>query len=220
MHVDVIISTYDRLELLKKCIKSIVESDYKEVSIVVAIDGNEGMLKSLVSEPITAVFNLQRIDCVASLNKLVPLCKKGAILYAADDLEFRPDCISQLVARLREHFPDSDGMIGLQQYCEEKGFFGSKGAFALMGRKFVDRFPNGQIFCPDYIHFNSDTELKSFAQRNNLFHFCSGAIVHHSRLQDRTYALGEKVTAQDRNMLKVRHEGGYLWGESFEVVSK
>jgi len=148
----------------------------------------------------------------------VPFCKKGAILLAADDLEFRPNCISWLVTRMKKHFPDGDGSVGLQQYCEEKGFFGSEGAFVLMGRKFVDRFPNGQVFCPDYVHFNSDTELKGFAQRNKLFHFCSEAVVYHSRLKDKTYFLGDKVAKQDRETLEIRHRRGLLWGNSFEVI--
>jgi len=41
MFVTILISTYDRLEPLRKCIKSIIESEHKNIEIFVVVDGNK-----------------------------------------------------------------------------------------------------------------------------------------------------------------------------------
>jgi len=213
VHVDVLISTYDRLRFLKECIQSIIDCDYKDVSILVVVDGNEALLKPLTSEPVKVVFNRERKDYVISMNKLLTVSKGDAVLFASDDLEFAPDCISRAAQVMRNHFPDGDGLVGIRQLNRPHG---SKSAFGLVGRKFVNRFPNNQMFCPDYVHYGSDTELGDFARSINRFIFCKEATVLHLNLRDKTDKLARTMFEKDGVTRRTRASKGLLWGREFK----
>jgi len=87
MFVTVLISTYDRLEPLRKCIKSIIESEYRDIEILVVVDGNRELFTKLLAEPINMVLNKERRDYVFSMNRgLREMEIKDAVLYASDDL--------------------------------------------------------------------------------------------------------------------------------------
>jgi len=209
MHVDVIISTFDRLNQLKKCIKTIKESDHKDLSILVMVDGNRKILEGVKAEPVTTFFNDTRKEYVISMNTLLSHSKKGAVLYGSDDLEFPPDCISKAIAELEKHFPDTDGLIGLKTVSIPS-------AFGLMGRKFIDRFSNNQVFCPDYIHYASDSELGRFAITIRRFYHSQEAIVHHVKtLSDLTTKLAVRVKPHDESMRVARIKKGFCWGVDF-----
>jgi len=213
MHIDVLIPTYDRLELLKKCIKSIMDGDYKDVSIFIVVDGNRKMIDKLKNEPVEVLFNPERMDYIISMNRLMKHTKGDAVLYGSDELTFSPDCISNAVKAMKEHFPDTDGLIALKQVNKEGG-----AAFGLLGRKFIDRFPDSAVFCPEFIHYAGDTELKRFARSIDRFYQCREAIVDHPRLNDNTFRLARKVKIRDKQIYKRRKNKKLLWGNSFERI--
>jgi len=215
MHVEVLISTYDRLESLRRCIKSIVECDYKDVSIFVVVDGNRRLFNKLLAEPVTMLFNEKRMDYVFSMNRaLLEMGDVDAVLYGSDDLTFAPSCISEAVIALKKHFPDGDGVIGLNSG-------GPPTAFGLMGRKFINRFPDRQVFCPEYLHFGGDSELGKFAKKIDRFHFATGAVVEHVFAQKgRTTELSRLAKKHDRPMYRRRRGKGLYWGESFELLGE
>lgn len=208
MFVTILISTYDRLEPLRKCIKSIIEGEYKNIEIFIVVDGNRELFTKLFAEPINMILNKKRMDYVFSMNRgLKEMEIKDAVLYASDDLVFAPDCISQAVAALQKHFPDGDGLIGLAQ----TGI--TKGAFGLIGSKFIERFPNRRVFCPEYIHYGGDTELEHYAIFLNRFHWCETAFVEHPTLKDNTYILGHKFRLLDLATYNARKAKGLIWGK-------
>lgn len=215
MHVDVVISTYDRIEPLKRCIKSIVDNDYKDVSILVIVDGNKKMVDGLKGEPIKVLFNHERMDYVLSMNKAMKQTKGDAVIYASDDLVFWPTCISNAVRAMKEHFPDTDGLIALKQVHKESGT-----AFGLLGRKFISRFPDSAVFCPDYIHYGGDSELGRIAKHLERIHQCKEAIIDHSRLHDNTYNLALEVRNYDRRIYSRRKKKRFLWGFNFERIEE
>jgi len=214
MHVDVIISTYDRFKPLKKCIKSITDSDYKDVSIFVVVDGDRLLFNKLLGEPITMIFNKERMDYIFSMNRVLrEMEQTNAVLYGSDDLIFRPDCISNAVKAMKERFPDTDGLVALKQRNKEGG-----AAFGLLGRKFINRFPDSAVFCPEFIHYAGDTELKRFARSIDKFYQCKEAVVNHLRLEDRTTELVHEVKIHDKQLYKKRKNKRLLWGHSFERI--
>lgn len=213
MHIDILIPTYDRLEPLKKCIKSIVDSDYKNLSTVIIVDGNKKMLDGLKDEPIEILFNPERMDYVFSINKAMKHTAGDAVLYASDDLLFWPDCISNAVKAMKEHFPDTDGLVVLKQVHKESG-----SAFGLLGRKFINRFPDSAVFCPEFIHYAGDTELKRFARSIERFYQCREAIVDHSRPHDNTRTLAREVKRHDKRTHSRRKERRFIWGYNFERI--
>jgi len=213
MHVDILIPTYDRLEPLKKCIKSIVDGDYKDISILVIVDGNKKMLDGLKDEPIEILFNPERMDYVISMNKAMKHTVGDAVLYASDDLIFRSYCISNAVKAMKEHFPDTDGLVTLKQAQKESG-----NAFGLLGRKFINRFPNNMVFCPDYIHYGSDTELGRVGRYFKRIYQCREAVVDHPKLYDNTRTLAREVKCHDKRIYSGRKNGQFLWGYNFERI--
>ncbi len=213
MHIDVVISTYDRLESLKNCVKSITDGDYKDISIFIIVDGNKKMINGLKNEPVEILFNSERMDYIISMNKALKHTKGDAAIYGSDELTFRSNCISNVVKAMKEHFPDTDGLIALKQVNKEGG-----AAFGLLGRKFINRFPDSTVFCPEFIHYGGDTELKRFARSIGRFYQCNQAIVDHPRLHDNTFRLARKVKIHDKQIYKKRKNKKLLWGNSFEKI--
>ena len=217
MHVDILIPTYDRLEPLKKCIKSIMDGDYKDVSIFIIVDGNRSLFNKLLGEPATIILNEKRMDYVFSMNRaLREMGEVDAVLYASDDLIFWPDCISNAVKAMKEHFPDTDGLVVLKRESKpEKG-----AAFGLLGKKFINRFPDSAVFCPDYIHYGSDSELWRVARHFERIYRCGEAVVDHLRSRDNTDMLAREVKRRDKRTYSRRRQGRLLWGKNFERLEK
>lgn len=213
MHIDILLPTYDRFELLKKCIKSIMDGDYKDISIFVIVDGNKKMIDGLKNEPVEILFNPERLDYIISMNKAMKNIKDNAVLYASDDLIFSNNCISNAVKAMDEHFPTGDGLIALKQCQKESG-----AAFGLLGRNFINRFPDNMVFCPDYIHYGGDSELGRVAIAFGKAYQCREAIVTHSQLHDNTFNLAREVKIHDRQIYKKRRHKNLLWGRTFERV--
>lgn len=218
MHVNLIIPTYDRPQMLKDCIQSIIKSTYEDKSIIVVIDGNRQMINELIDEPIAIIFNPQRKDWIWNMNRALNSFIADGIIYASDDIVFQPDCISIAVKALKERFPDGDGLVTFKWTGVE---LVESSAFGLMGRKFIERFPERAVFCPDYIHYASDTELKKFAVSIGKFHFCREALITHKSPKDNTYRLAHEFRSHDAELYyRGRPAKGYLWGKNFGLVTK
>ena len=160
------------------------------------------------------------MDAVFSYNKILSVIDNdGAILNATDDLIFYTETISVAVNKLKDAFRDTDGVIGLNQYQEGKPK-GRKYAFCLIGRKFANRYPDLKIYCPDYIHYNSDRELGFHAQTIRKFCFFPAARIAHIRIPDRTTKLGLVVYDRDKKVYRERQARKILWGLSFKLISK
>ena len=216
MYVNIIIPTCGRLESLKQTIKSIKESDYKKVFIFIVADGFIDEIKEFSDTQTTIIHNPERRDWVFSMNKALKLIDGDYFIYAADDIYFQVDCISKAVEAMERIFPSGDALVSLKQRHKRSG-----GAFGLMGRKFVNRFPDKAAFCPDYIHFGADKELRLFAERVKLYHLCFAAIVDHNRaLRDRTYELGMEVKERDMRIKTIKRKRDLFWGESFERINE
>lgn len=215
MHVNLIIPTYDRVQALKDCVQSIMKSTYEDKSIIVVIDGNRQMINELIDEPIAVRFSPQRKDWIWNMNRALNSFISDGIIYASDDIVFQPDCISIAVKALQERFSDGDGLVAFKW----KGIENESPAFGLMGRKFIERFPERAVFCPDYIHYASDSELKRFAVSIGKFHFCREALITHKAPKDNTYRLAREFRSKDdRLYYRERPAKGYLWGKNFGLV--
>lgn len=216
MKINIIIPTYNRRKSLVRTIKSIQASNYKSIHIYVVIDGNEKSYQGYSNPSITVLRNEKRMDWVFSVNRVLKeMNDADAIIYASDDLEFHPDLITGAVIASKEYFPDGNGIVGLKQSCQ-----GGHAAFGLVGRKFIQRFPGSQVFCPDYIHYGSDEELGRFVKSLSKFYFYQDIPIRHDRAKDETRELGLKVLDIDVATKKKRIENEFLWGWNFERVKK
>jgi len=110
-----------------------------------------------------------------------------------------------------DYYSDGVVSIGRKNRC----------VFGLMGNKFINRFPDRQVFCPDYIHYCSDSELLGTVKRLGKLTYppdrqCQ---VKHFRMKDETWRLARRARTRDREIHRERQEKGYQWGIDFNRVT-
>ena len=225
MIVNIIIPTYKRFESLKKTMHSIKNSDYKETFTTIVADGFDDRNDHFKDSQTNVLYNSERKGWIFSMNRVLKLIDGDLYFYGADDIQFLSDCISRLVKAMKEIFPSGDGLVSVKQHVilsrDRIKHKKCGGAFGLMGRRFVDKFPDRAVFCPDYSHGGSDRELRNFAVRAGVYHFCQDAIVLHSRaIKDETRRLRKEVQPRDFETRRMRQERQLFWGENFERVRK
>ena len=220
MHVNVIIATHDRWELLRGTLRSLKKQTYKDFSVHVLVDGNQGNIPEwLMGSDVKIQTTLDRVDVVAAYGILTTQIESGSILNATDDLIFHPECLSATVYGMTSRFPRSMGVVGINQHQEGRRK-GRSFAFTLMNRRYIDHFPDRIVFCPDYVHYCSDKEHGWFAAGQQCFFVCACAIVDHVRVEDNTTRLGREVRKQDQNIFRIRQNKGLLWGREFDLIRR
>ena len=215
MHVTITIPTFDRWPLLQRTVETIHGSSYKDLSVLIIVDGNQTLLPLARSLQAEVMFNEKRMDWVWSTNRGLQHIKHGAVIYGSDDLEFDPQCIEIAVEKLKAEAPDTDGLVAIKQ-----NVIGCSTAFGLLGHRFIERFPNRSALCPDYVHYVSDSELGRFARSIGRLHPCDEARVIHHRLQDATYRVAKPLEVQDFYYIDERRKAGLLWGRDFKLLRK
>lgn len=203
-----------RLGLLLEEIKSIEAGTYKYVHSVVVVDGNpklyDTIKKKLPSFNSSIILNKERKGWVASVNRVFKEFDSEYYIYASDDLIFPVDCIENAMVTMREAFPDGYGVVTLGRK--------PKAIFGLIGRKWVEHFPDRQVFCPFYTHYGADPEHSTFAQKIGKFAYPKNRdsqVIHH-RLNDKTRMFSRSSRFKDLTLWHDREERGIIWGISFE----
>lgn len=209
MIVDIVIPTWNRKTKLDRCLKSIYRQDYPKDKIRVH-----------------AIEDTDRLFAFGVWNRFLATWDDGdAFLYLCDDTELDPGCISAAVGNLKQY--GGDALIGLfQKNIVNKGGW-SMSAMSLVGRKFAERFPKRQLFCPDYSRFHADSELGEYArslrigihcQKAGLFHYHPA---HEKSEMDETHRIVREQSAvqKDKETYRIRKERGLLWGKTFDLVN-
>ena len=150
--------------------------------------------------------------------------KADALLYLNDDTELYEDTLEVVIEDFQREFPDTDGVLGLNQ-VNIKDPHKVESAFGVIGTKYADRFPNRQVWCPDYHRFYGDWELWKHAKDRGRFYFSPVARINHyhpctdTKLEDathyavRTYLKQDKITFQRRQALDL------LWGKDYKLIN-
>lgn len=218
MKVTVVIPTcsIERIPLLIQTVDSIQNGRYKDVYVIVVADGNE-RLREIAHEKlhsVTVEFNKERIGWIASMNRIFKEYKSEYYVFASDDLEFPRNCIRDAMRVMEEKFPDGFGLITIAKK--------NRCPFGLIGRKFVEHFPDCQVFCPDYFHYSSDTELQKFVKQRDIFSYPKDreCRVKHNRPKDETWRLAHRVRDRDYAIRDERKEKGFIWGIDFNRVRR
>lgn len=205
----------ERIPLLIQTVKSIQAGTYKNIYPVIVADGNPKIYEAVKEQlsNISVILNKERIDWNASINRVLREFDSEFYIYAADDLNFPPDCIECSMATMQKQFPDGFGLvtIGKKNRCP----------FGLVGRKLVEHFPDRQIMCPDLIHYGGDSELMRTVVKLGIFAYPPEreSQVRHFRNKDETWKLARRTRNRDRAIYKRRIEKGYMWGIDFNRVT-
>ena len=204
----------ERLPSLVRTVESIQSGTYKDVHPVVIVDGSEQLYDQVRKrlKYVSILLNKKRIDWIASTNRVLSEFTSSYYIYAADDIFFPHNCIESALLTMQDKFPDGLGVVtlGRKPRC----------IFGLMGDKFINLFPRRQVFCPDYTHFCSDTELLHTVKKLELFAYPPNreSQVIHKRTKDITYLLSREVRDKDFQTRYERQDKGYLWGINFGRV--
>lgn len=223
MKVTVIVPivSWQRYKSLFSLIKSIKAGTYKNIHIVVVVDGDAELLqaitmtsKTLRLENISFILNRNRKDWVYSQNKALKKFESDCYICASDDFIFSVDCIERAVKIMQERFPDTDRIVSLWKK--------NNAVIGLIGRKLVEHFPNRQIFCPDYIHYCADWELVWYVRKSKkIANFLKGkSQVKHVGKRDETHDFSVKARKLDADMRLNRQVKGYEWGKNFNLIGR
>lgn len=205
----------ERIPLLMRTIESIQSGSYENVRIVIVADGNKEIYKRVrKKQKVSALLNKKRKDWTISVNRALKQFDSDYYIYASDDLIFPPDCIKGAVETMDKHFPDGFGLVTISKK--------NRCPFALVGRKFVDHFPDRQLFCPDYVHYGGDSELMRAVTKLGVFAYPPNREnqVKHFRMKDETWRIARRIRTRDRTVFYKRQKKEYLWGVDFNLVTK
>lgn len=208
--------SFDRLSLLKQEVDSIEAGTYKDVHVVVVVDGDpklyEAVRKILLSNrlQLSIVLNKGNFGWVASINRVFKEFDSEYYIYGSDDLIFPRDCIENAMVTMKRTFPDGYGVVSLGRK--------TKCIFGLVGRKWVEHFPERAVFCPFYTHYGADPEHYMFAKTIGKFTYPPErpSQVTHYRLNDKTRRFSRSSRTKDLALWEERKRKGLIWGISFE----
>lgn len=231
MKINVCIPTYNRFEMAAKAVVSILSQKHDDLSIFIYANGSRVAYENLAemilrTDPrIKYLFSPERIGWVRAQNEVASITEDG-FFYGADDIVLEAGCLKVAVREMEGHFPDGDGLVGVNQInFERTGLPLWPGAFGLVGQKFLLRFPDRKLFCEDYLDHYSDVELVQYAESIGKFHFAKDAWVTHyhpmvTKEMDETATLVSKTHNAMRSRHVMRKAYGYLWGKNFGRVFK
>ena len=217
-HIDIVIATRNRYEKLKKTLISVPDEPY--IGIKIVIDGEDETQKRIIEEAeiigktkVGILYtNKNRKGAVFCRNHAIQYCYDG-ILYATDDMTFEPDAIENAINAFNSYFPDDDGVIGFVQIPDN---FHPTGV-ALVGQKFLQRYPSKQLFNPEYFHFACQ-EVYWLASKLGKFHQEPTAVIRHYHPaffrdeMDKTHIEARKYREKDHALMRERQAKGLIWG--------
>lgn len=215
-HIDIVIPTRGRRARLEKMLASIpAEAEGVEIQALVIFDGASEVqdFEAIKARGIPAILSEKHQGAVACRNQALA-GTKDAILYAVDDIIFQPGSIAAGIRTFRAHFPDDDGAVGFVQIGHVS--FHPSG-IALVGAAFMNRYPNRELFFPDYFHFASQ-EVYELARKLGKWAADPQARVLHYHpdrfptMRDLTHVEARLHKQRDMDLAKTRKTRGLIWG--------
>ena len=236
MLLDVVITSHHRTEKLYKLLMSLgrcvlnnglwdsVSFHIKITDINDKIDLLDGryQLPEIVMSRTKFYMIGEKFRAPSVWNHHLGYMKADVMVYLTDDIEVAEDFLQQIMLQTAIYMPDYDGVIGFNQTNLEGVVRVCKAAFGAVGRVFAERFPDKQVFCPDYGHLYIDTELEAAAKHAGRFWWCSEIqLVHyHPAVNPDWYdATHEHIRnmykAEDIRMWNARKVRNWIWGINF-----
>ncbi len=223
--VDLVIPTRNRLAKLKRTLGTIPRPEvipWLHVHIVADGDPETATAMEGYRENLRVTLLPSHSGSVAARNSVIPQCEDG-VLYGVDDIDFLPGCIEAALEAFNAHFPDDDGVVGICQ-VDHKNWHPT--GVALVGKKFLDRYPGRRLFNPEYWHFAAQ-EVGWLADKLGRFYQCPEAQIRHYHPDfgrsgkvdptlaswDSTHKEARRRGEQDRAILGERINKGLIWGD-------
>lgn len=229
MKFEIIIPTYKRLGKLLRLMESVYQTvgdRYADVKSSIWFDNKDwqtcrefrhtaqykrgfgvGVMTNVIAEHL-GVFGIFNRFLQYYFNSDVAIC-------IPDDTEWINGGLKQAMEFYEQNYSDTDYVVGLQQDLITK-CGGNKGAVLLIGRKFMERFPDRHCYCPLYECWCADDELGRFARKVGRFYYLGNPpLIRHytNEHTDETNAMNEGLRQADLKLRDERKAKGILWGE-------
>lgn len=230
MKISILIPTYNRIKKLERCIQSLYRQTFKDFDIYVLCDNLDQQTYNYIDlnhpkiVPMLMTEHLYVSGCWNYFTKNYLEATKDAILWCVDDLEFYPNTLEKAVKYFEQNFPDTDGVVGINHRCPgHPKYDGKPYAFCMIGKKFIERYPDRQACSPFYTFWRQDEELYLYANSLNKFVFCKEALVNHYHPSffgeiDETHKLSRgKIWEEDNKMFIDRQKRNKIWGINFDA---
>ncbi len=214
--IEIIIPTRNRLEKLNRTIRTIPEEAAgARLAIVVICDADTETTRAMARESRVArcILVPEHSGSVHCRN-LATRMTEGDFIYATDDVAFEPGAFTAAIEAMAEHFPDGDGIVGFMQIGGGKY---SPAGVALVGQRFLQRYPNKLLFYPGYFHFSAQ-EIEFAGIRLNKLHLekKAGLVHFHPKTnraeRDETHIEARKHRQADLALSNARQAAGLIWG--------
>ena len=209
----IIVATRNRQTKLEAMLKTVPVRAWLEVWVV--CDGDRATYTWLQSDPYSCVTRVELLTqnrgAVYARNWLAGDVDDG-LLYATDDIVFLNGSVEGAFERFAAWFPDDDGVVGFRQLKDHHPT-----GVAMMGQRFLRRYPKKQLFCPQYFHFACQ-EVLWLADKLGRFHYDEDAVVDHYHpsfnplYMDQTHIDARIHKREDQALMRERKAAGKIWG--------
>jgi GT2 family glycosyltransferase len=217
-HITITVPTRNRKDKLYRMLASLPDTDLIDVFIVFD-DDMETFADLAMNKPrpwngkMRCVPLRTHEGSVSCRNIAAQNCEDG-MLYATDDIEFDKGAIESAFDIFNKNFKDDDGVVGFVQYPHE---FHPTGV-ALIGRKFLARYPEKKPFYPDYFHFSAFEIYWLCEKIGGKFVQDPNAKIKHLHpcfnpdQMDQTHRDARVHHSIDKKIKKERKSKGLIWG--------
>lgn len=113
--VSIIIPTYKRNDKLQRCVKSVFESTYKNLEVIVVNDSKEDRLKKVLSRYKVKIIENKKRMFAAYCRNMGAKTARGRLLFFLDDDNILD---SRCIERMVENYTSDMGLIGPIMYTE------------------------------------------------------------------------------------------------------
>jgi glycosyltransferase involved in cell wall biosynthesis len=212
--IDIIIATRNRFTNLIQTISSIPTHDY--IRIIVVCDGDLDTFRRLDSlekgRNIKVLLVPSHKGSVFCRNLGVKLVEDG-VLFSTDCTIFHLGSIERALNIFNNNFVDNDGVLGF-------GFQGrgSCTAVSLIGKTFLDRYPNKEVFYPGFFHFACQ-EISALCQKlegkygKKFLYVDYENTITKNIIKDSTYKDARLNRSSDFLLKEQRENQQIVWGE-------
>jgi hypothetical protein len=215
-HIDILIPTRGRIKKLDRLLDSIPGQVFGvKIYIHVMIDGDWDTYNYFRKDErlILRMFEGHH-GSVYLRNFEAGLCD-DAILWAVDDMVFKPGAIESAVKEMRSRFFDGDGVIG---FTQEGGGKPHPTGVGMMGQKFLRRYPEKKPFFPGQEILWLCEKVEEKEGRECFYPDPKAIIIHkhpcyNPEEMDKTHEDGRIHKKDDMALIKQRQAKGLIWGD-------
>jgi hypothetical protein len=173
--VTIAIPTYNRSELLKTSLQSVLAQDYSDFQVLVldnaSTDDTEAVVRSQADSRITYVRNETNIGMFRNWKRTVEINSSPYLSILSDDDRLLPNFIRESVLALDKH-PHAGFSVGRAEFIDTNGV-----PLPITGRELSDNLPEGLIDGLEFIHQTVDGRKWILRSSAVMFRACALAAV-------------------------------------------